>query len=265
MDALKNTVSGSDDCKNYGTVSVIMPSYNTNEYLRETVNSVLSQTYENWELIIVDDCSSDNSLEILREYAERDPRIKVIINESNMGAAVSRNKAIDLANGRWIAFLDSDDLWNENKLLHQLSFMSENAYAFSFTHYYFDRNDGNLKEFAPSKDVYDYRTILKHNYIACPTVIYDSEKLGKVYMPVEADKREDFGCWLTILKRGINAYCLHEILTTVKIHEGSVSYSKVKMVKYQWNVYRKVENISLLRSVFYMIHWAIKGFFKYRK
>ena len=247
----------------FGLVSIIMPNYNSAEYIVKTIESVLAQTYRNWELIIVDDCSTDNSVEVIEQY--KDDRIRLMRNTENCGAARSRNRAIEAANGRWIAFLDSDDLWDSKKLMEQLAFMIEQECAFSFTHYYFDRNDGELKEFSPQRDVYDYNAILKHCYIACPTVIYDSSVLGKVYMPPEAEKREDFGCWLSILRREVNAYCLHKSLTTVKIHAGSVSYNKTKMIKHQWHVYRKVEKLSFIKSAYYMMHWAIKGFFKYRK
>ena len=247
----------------FGLVSIIMPNYNSESYLKETIDTVLAQSYQNWELIIVDDCSTDKSVEIIEQY--KDERIRLIHNVENCGAARSRNRAIEAANGRWIAFLDSDDLWAPSKLSEQLAFMTEQDCAFSFTHYYFDRNEGELKEFSPEKDVYDYNAILKHCYIACPTVIYDSSVLGKVYMPPEAEKREDFGCWLSILRRDVKAFCLHRSLTTVKIHAGSVSYNKLKMVKHQWHVYRCVEKLSFVKSAYYMIHWAIKGFFKYRK
>ena len=198
----------------FGLVSIIMPNYNGEKYLKETIDSVIAQSYENWELIIVDDCSTDNSLAIIGQYD--DARIHLIASQENCGAAVSRNKAIDAANGRWFAFLDSDDLWHKDKLSLQLQFMCEEKCAFSFTHYYFDRDDGKLNEFAPKRDKYDYKAILKHCYIACPTVIYDSAVLGKVYMPVDAVKREDFGCWLRILRQNVQAYCLHKCLTTVK-------------------------------------------------
>ena len=246
----------------YGLVSIIMPNYNGSRFLKETIQSVLDQTYQNWELIFIDDCSTDNSLEIIKQF--NDSRIRVIENKENSGAAVSRNNAIEVADGRWIAFLDSDDLWNQNKLTTQLEFMNEKKCAFSFTHYYFDKNGSVLREFSPKKDEYDYSDILKHCYIACPTVIYDSFMLGKVYMPTEAVKREDFGCWLKILKQNVNAHCLHKCLTTVKIHTDSVSYDKTKMIKHQWNVYRKVEKLSIAKSIFCMVHWAIRGVLKYR-
>lgn len=255
-------MSTSNSTADFGLVSIIMPNYNGQKYLKETIDSVVTQSYKNWELIIADDCSTDHSLEIIGQYDDK--RIRIIVSEENCGAAVSRNKAIAAANGRWLAFLDSDDLWDKNKLSLQLDFMTKEKCAFSFTHYNFDKNDGVLKEFAPKKDRYDYKAILKHCYIACPTVIYDSSVLGKVYMPVDAVKREDFGCWLRILRDGVQAHCLHKCLTTVRIHTGSVSYDKTKMIKYQWNVYRNVEKLSIVRSLFYMTHWAIKGVLKYR-
>lgn len=246
----------------YGLVSIIMPNYNCAQYLPETIKSVIDQTYQNWELLFVDDCSTDDSVKIVE--SNNDPRIRVFKNEKNSGAAFSRNVAIREANGRWIAFLDSDDLWASEKLLEQLDFMEDKQCALSFTHFYFDKNDGKLIEFAPPKDIYTYEDILKHNYMACPTVMYDTARIDKVEMPVKADKREDFGCWLRILRQGIKAYCLHNCLVTVKIHTGSVSYNKVKMVKWQWNVYRNVEKLPLIKCVYYMIHWAVKGFLKYR-
>ena len=257
-----NTLLKTDAIIDYGLVSIIMPNYNSEKFIKATIESVIAQTYKNWELIIVDDCSTDDSLSVIEQYD--DDRIRVLKNEKNSGAAVSRNNAIEAANGRYIAFLDSDDLWDKDKLLMQLNFMNEKQCAFSFTHYYFDKNDGVLREFSPKKDKYDYKTILKHCYIACPTVIYDSSILGKIFMPVGAVKREDFACWLQILRKNVQAYCLHKSLTTVKIHTDSVSYNKTKMIKYQWNVYRKVEKLSVVKSLYYMAHWAIKGVLKYR-
>lgn len=246
----------------YGLVSIIMPNYNSEKFIEETINSVIEQTYKNWELIISDDCSTDDSLNIIKRY--HDDRIRLIENDINSGAAVSRNNAIRVAKGRWIAFLDSDDIWDEKKLATQLKFMKDEGCFFSFTSYYFDQNDGKLNAFIPSKKIYNYNAILKHCYIACPTVIYDCASLGKIYMPTEAVKREDFGCWLSILKRNVNAYCLPQCLTTVKIHRGSVSYHKANMIKYQWNVYRNVEQISVVKSIICMISWAVRGLIKYR-
>ena len=143
----------------HGLVSIIMPNYNSAKYIKDAIDSVVAQTYTNWELIIVDDCSLDNSFEIINQY--KDARIKLIKNESNSGAAISRNNAIKMAQGRWIAFLDSDDLWNKDKLLKHLQFMVQSQSAFSFTHYSVLNNENELiTVFSPSKDSYDYNTFL---------------------------------------------------------------------------------------------------------
>ena len=247
----------------YGLVSIIMPNYNSDRFVEETIRSVLDQTYSNWELLFVDDCSSDGSLDIVR--AIDDERIRVFPLLENSGAAVARNVAIKEARGKWIAFLDSDDLWDPAKLERQLDYMRNNEVCFSFTDYYvMNNNDAQVSVFKPSLDKCDYEDILKHNYIGCLTAIYDAEKLGKAYMPTNAEKREDMACWLSILKKGICAHCLHEPLATYKVHSNSVSSNKAKMIKYQWNVYRKVENLSIVKSLYYMTHWAIKGVLKYR-
>lgn len=247
----------------YGLVSIIMPCYNAADYIKASIDSVVAQTYRNWELIIVDDCSTDISPEIIRQ--QTDSRIRMIENSANCGAAVSRNKAIEAAAGRWIAFLDSDDLWEQDKLSKQLQFMTQADAPFSFTHYsVLNNRDEWVTDFTPAKDVYSYTTILKHCYIGCSTVIYDRERLGKVYMPADAAKREDFACWLSILRSGVNATCFHECLTTYRVHSNSVSSNKFKMARYQWNVYRKTEKLSWLRSLYYMAYWAVLGVLKYK-
>lgn len=265
MDSVLNK-SETHECEtdiDYGLVSIIMPNYNSGEFIKETIDSVLAQTYTNWELIIVDDCSTDDSLAIVKRYA--DDRIRIIKNEENSGAAISRNRAIESAMGRWIAFLDSDDLWSSNKLSKHLKFMAETNTAFSFTHYLVLNSENQIiNEFTPSKDEYAYVDILKHCSIGCSTVIYDSERLGKRYMPPEAVKREDFACWLQILKEKTRAVCFHELLTTYRIHNNSVSSNKFHMIKFQWNVYRRVEKLSFFKSLYYIAHWAIRGVLKYR-
>ncbi len=244
-------------------VSIIMPNYNGAEYLEKTIKSVLAQTYTNWELLFVDDCSTDNSLEIVKAF--QDERIHILKNKNNSGAALSRNYALREAKGKWIAFLDSDDLWVPEKLEKQIAFMLNNSYNFSFTDYtVVDKEDNILTLYKPQKANCDYKDILKHCCIGCSTVIYDREALGIVLMPEEAIKREDFACWLAILREGEKAYCLHESLTKYRVHTGSVSSKKTKMIKYQWNVYRKVENLSIIKSSYYMLQWAIRGVLKYR-
>ncbi len=258
----ENKSGQSGEVGDYGLVSIIMPNYNGSKYLNESISSVLSQTYKNWELIFVDDCSTDNSLDMVRDY--NDDRIVIIVNEKNSGAAVSRNKAIDRAKGKWIAFLDNDDIWDKDKLLKHLSFMSEKNATFSCTDYYVFSSAKNKRLYSPKKDEYDYKAILKHNAIGCSTVIFNAEKIGKVYMPEEAVKREDFACWLQILKKGEKVICFREPLTYYRVGKNSVSSNKLKMIKYQWNVYRKIEKISFFGSIRYMFHWAINGFLKYK-
>ena len=247
----------------YGLVSIIMPNYNSEKYVEATIKSVLSQTYQNWELLFVDDCSTDSSLEIVRAFS--DDRIRILSMEENGGAALARNKAIENANGRWIAFLDSDDLWVPEKLEKQIAYMQNKGISFSYTDYeVIDENNMVVSIFKPKLDVCKYKDILKHNHIGCLTVIYDCDKLGKVFMPTNATKREDLACWLSILKKGEEAHCLHECLAKYKVHSNSVSSNKLKMLKYQWRVYRKVEKINVFKSIYYLVCWAVMGALKYR-
>lgn len=261
---LTNELDKTDNVVNdYGLVSIIMPNYNSEKYVEETIKSVLSQTYQNWELIFVDDCSTDKSLDIAKSF--KDDRIKILQNSTNSGAAVSRNLAIKQAKGKWIAFLDSDDLWTCNKLDTQLKYMKDNDVSFCFTDYDVVNEENEMVSvFKPKLAVCSYKDILKHNHIGCLTVIYDAEKLGKVEMPTDAIKREDVACWLKILKGGVKGFCLHENLAKYKVHSNSVSSNKLKMMKYQWQVYRKVEKINFFKSIYYLACWAINGIFKYR-
>lgn len=261
---LNNLNARGEEVPNYGLISVIMPNYNGEKYLAEAISSVLAQSYKNLELIIVDDCSSDKSLEVARSFS--DERVKVFRNEKNCGAAVSRNAAIKKASGKWLAFLDGDDIWNENKLLLQLGFMQNESAAFSFTDYYVkSTSKKELALYSPAKCAYGYKEILKHNAIGCSTVILNREVLGEVYMPENAILREDFACWLEILKTGVNAVKFSEPLTTYRVSGGSVSANKLKMAKYQWNVYKNVEKLGFFASVYYLACWAVNGVFKYKR
>ena len=247
----------------YGLVSIIMPNYNSAKYLRDTIGSVIAQSYQNWELLFVDDCSTDDSIKIVESFG--DPRIRILKNDVNSGAAVSRNYALREAQGRWIAFLDSDDLWKCNKLEKQIGFMAESNISFSYSDYeVVDENGRIVSKFVPRLDVCTYGDILKHNHIGCLTAVYDSEKLGKAFMPENAIKREDMACWLRILKTGEKAHCLHECLAQYKVHSNSVSSNKRKMIKYQWRVYRSVEKLSFFKSIWYIVFWGVSGLLKYR-
>ncbi len=252
-------------CKDYGLVSVIMPAFNSEAYIRQAIDSVLMQTYQNLELLVVDDCSSDGTVGIVEEYQKKDNRVRLFLNSSNSGAAKTRNVAIEKAAGRWIAFLDSDDFWAADKLCNHLTFMVESAVYFSFTPYQTVDLDGNkISSFYPSKKEYTYGDILKSNSIGCSTAIYDSRRFGKVFMLENAVKREDMACWLAILKKGEKGVLFNECLTFYREGGQSVSSSKIRMIKYQWLVYRKVENLSLIKSFYLMCHWAINGLKKHK-
>jgi len=246
-------------------VSIIMPLYNSSRYLAESIQSVLGQTYKNWELIIVDDCSTDGSYELVLECAKKDSRIKVFKLDRNSGPAVSRNCGIRHANGRFMTFLDSDDVWLPEFLKTSLDLMSEKKIEFCFASYH--RCDENLNpllsDFIVPEKV-SYKDILKTNPISCLTAIYDISRMGKLFMP-NIIKRQDYGLWLKILKQTVFAYGIKKPLAIYRIRKQSVSRNKVKASIYQWRTYRDVEHISLVKSIYYFIHYAYYGFIKYRK
>lgn len=234
-------------------VSIVTPLYNAEKYIEETILSVLNQTYINWEMLIIDDCSSDKGPNIVKKYIKQDKRIKYIKLEENSGAAISRNKAIELAEGEYIAFLDSDDLWKKEKLEKQINFMKENNYAISFTEYEEINENGkklNILIKSPQKPV-TYRSYLLTNPIGCLTGMYSVKKLGKVYMPL-LKNREDTGFWLNILKKDV-AYSLKENLADYRVRKGSLSFNKFSLIKFHWNLYREVEKLSLIESLFYLM------------
>lgn len=233
-------------------VSVVTALYNSAAFIGNTIESVLAQSFTDWEMIIVDDCSTDNSAEIAAGYREKDSRIIIISLEENSGAAVSRNKAIEAAKGRYIAFLDSDDRWHPQKLEKQLAFMQKRH--FSFTHTWYEKyNEAgkSLGAIVTPPESMNYKSLLKSNRIGCLTVIYDTEKLGKVYMPL-IRKRQDYGLWLKILKKDIIIHVFPENMALYRVRSGSISENKLEMVKYNWMLYRKVEKFSLIKSAYYL-------------
>lgn len=239
-------------------ISIITPSYNSSEYISNTIKSVLFQTYQNWELIIIDDCSQDSSLEVISQWYAKDKRIQVIALTKNSGAAVARNKGIEAAKGRFIAFLDSDDKWLPNKLEKQLKFMQDNDCAFSYTAYNKATPDGKIlgEMGVPSK--LQYSDLLKKCEIGCLTAMYDTSKLGKVYMPL-IRKRQDLGLWLKILKSTKYAYGLNEVLASYTVRNDSISSNKLQVASYTWQLYRNIENLPLPKTLYYFSHYAING------
>ena len=246
----------------HNLVSIILPSYNSEQFIAKSIESVINQTYKNWEMVIVDDCSLDNSNEIIEDYIKKDKRIKLIKLEKNSGPAIARNKAIKEAKGRYIAFLDADDLWKPAKLEKQLNFMKENDLSFTYSAYDLIDEEGNhLGKFIPPKEV-SYYSILKTNPIGCLTAIYDTRKLGKIYMP-NILKRQDYGLWLKILKRINSVRGIIEPLAIYRIRKNSVSSNKLKAAKYQWKIYREVEKLNIIQSIYYFINYMYYGLKKY--
>jgi teichuronic acid biosynthesis glycosyltransferase TuaG len=240
-------------------VSIITPSYNSENFIKDTIDSVISQTYQNWEMIIVDDRSNDNSAEYIQTLIENDSRIKLIVLEKNVGAAEARNKALEVAKGKYIAFLDSDDIWLPEKLEKQLDFMQKNEYAFTFTSYIPISEDGT-EEYpiisVPSE--IDYNGYCKNTIIGCLTVIIDKEKTGDFRMP-NIKSSHDMALWLLIMKRGFKAYGLNEVLAKYRLVSTSNTSKKYKAVADAWKVYREIEKLSLIKSSWYFMHYIFNA------
>lgn len=237
-------------------VSVIMPVHNSEKYLVESASSVLEQSLTDFELILVDNNSTDSSGTIITKLAEKDSRV-VTLSCTEPGAAHARNTGIRHAAGRFIAFLDSDDLWASTKLEKQILFMRSNGYALTHTHYQKIRASG--EEFGPivkRPPKLSYRDMLKSNQIGCLSAIYDVQAIGKKYMP-PIKARQDYGLWLSILKSQQFAYCLPESLAMYRVHSsGSVSSNKFSNVKYNWLLFRRVEGFSIMQAT-YFVAWNI--------
>lgn len=245
-----------------GLVSIITPSYNSEKFITETINSVLKQTYSNWELLITDDGSTDNSFKIIEEFVNLDLRIK-LFKIKNSGPAKARNNSIKNAKGQYLAFLDSDDLWFKNFLQTSINAI-KNSEGFVFSSY--KRCDENtLKEkyvdfIVPNK--VNYKDILKTNSISCLTAFIDVDKLGIEYMP-DVMFRQDMGLWLKYLAKIEFAFGIKEPLAIYRIRNNSHSRNKKKLLKPQWYFYRKVEGLSFFGTIYYMVIWAYYGFKKY--
>lgn len=239
-------------------VSIITPSYNSKRFILESINSVKNQTFQNYEMIIVDDCSKDDSLELIQNAIVNDSRFNVYKLEKNSGAALARNFGIQKANGKYVAFLDSDDLWHSEKLEKQIAFMEENNYNFTFTNYEMIDEQGediHRKVICPS--TINYEQLLRNTTIGCLTVILNIEKLGKIQMPDL--QPEDTALWLKVLKNGETAYCYQEVLAKYRIVGNSASSNKLNVAKKMWVVYRKSENIPVWKSSWYFMMYAINA------
>lgn len=239
-------------------ISIIIPVYNAEKFLDETINTVLNQTYKNFELILVNDGSKDKSVDVIKKY--NDKRIKLIDNKNNKGAALSRNDGIRKAKGRYICFLDADDLWNKEKLEKQINFMKEKECAFSFTGYEFANENGipnGKKVYIPKK--LNYKSALKNTTISTITVMIDTKKMDKDLIYMNNVKSEDTATWWNILKNGYEAFGLNEILSFYRRSEGTLSSNKIEAIKRIWNLYRNVFKLGFFYSLYNFVFYAINA------
>ncbi|MBE6073972.1 MAG: glycosyltransferase family 2 protein [Selenomonas ruminantium] len=244
-------------------VSIIMPAYNSDNTISDSIESVLKQTYENWELIIIDDCSTDNTINVVLSFD--DERICLIRQNSNRGVAEARNIGIKKARGRFLAFLDSDDVWSEIKIERQMSFMKTNDVSFSYTWYHHldTENNGKIKVIKTQPYV-NYQKLLKGNDIGCLTVMIDHAAYPNIMMPNK--RHEDYITWLNILKENNGyAYSINEDLAAYRKSLNSLSSNKIKSIKWTWDVYRKDQNLSFFSSLYYLAFYAIRAIQKHIK
>lgn len=243
-------------------VSVIMPVHNAEKYLDESIGSVLRQTYPYWELLIVDDCSTDSSLSIIAGYTAQDSRIRCYKTSSPSGSpCLPRNMGIKAAKGRFIAFLDSDDCWLPTKLEEQLPLFEKPDVGIVYSDYEKMAENGERNQrVVKAPSCVNYQQLLLGNVIGCLTAVYDTAKVGKVYF--ENHSHEDYILWLSILKKGYIAQNSGKVSACYRVREHSVSSNKLKALSWQWDIYRNVERIGLLKAVYCFVHYAYKAFRK---
>ena len=248
--------------KKIDLVSVVIPVYNAEKYLKDTIQTIQNQTYDNWEAIFVDDCSNDSSVNIIKKEQKKDKRIKLIKNEVNSGAAVSRNNGVNNANGMFICYLDADDKWDSKKIEKQVNFMKKKKCAFSFTGYEFcDEycNPNGKKVYVPN--TINYKQALKNTTIWTSTVMFNMQKLSKedIQMP-NVRRGQDTATWWKVLRTKVDmAYGLNEILSFYRRDKGSLSSNKIKALKRTWNLYRNVEKLNLISSTYNFIWYCFNA------
>lgn len=244
-------------------VSIITPAYNCEKFISQTIESVIAQTYTNWEMVIVNDKSTDNTENIIKKYVQKDRRIRLINHSENFGAAVARNTALENAEGRFIAFLDSDDLWKKEKLERQINFMLKNGYGFTFTAYEFMKlaNEDKAKVIWVPKSI-NYKQSLKNTIIGCLTVIIDRDVIGNFRMPL-IRMSQDHSTWLSILKKGYIAYSLNENLAEYRKNVESLSGNKIRALKGEWYNYRNVVKLPFLKCCYYYFFYVLNAIKKH--
>lgn len=243
-------------------VSIITPAYNAEKYILDTINSVKSQEYKNWEMIIVDDASTDRTTQLVSSEIEKDNRIRLIKLEKNKGVANARNVAITNSNGRFISFLDSDDLWDKNKLELQIVFMLENDIGFSYTNYsiFDDRNNKVIGKMKSPREL-TFSRLLLNNPIGCLTVMIDRNKVEKIQFP--RIKHEDYATWLSLIKLLGEGKGLDKTLASYRVVSNSVSSNKVRTLSWTWKIYRKHLSMGYLHASLRICIFTIATIFKY--
>ena len=245
-------------------VSIITPSFNSAKFIAETIQSVQHQTHQNWEMIIVDDGSFDETEHIVRSIIEKDKRIQFYKLTQNSGPAIARNTGIEKASGKYMTFIDADDIWFPTFIENSITTIDETGIPFVFSSY---KRANEQLEFVYSDFIVpnkvSYSDILKSNSISCLTAFVEIQKLGKKYMPL-IRKRQDMGLWLNYLKVVPFAHGIQETQAIYRIRENSLSRKKSDLIKYQWQFYRNVEKLNIFQSLYYMSHWMYRGFMKYR-
>lgn len=244
---------------NEDLVSIIVPVYNAEEFINDTIKTVQDQTYKNWELIMIDDCSTDRSTEQILKY--KSDKIKLIKLKKNSGAAICRNTGIKEAKGRYIAFLDADDLWKKEKLEVQLKFMKDKKCAFSFTGYEFADKDGvGNGKIVKVPEKINYKQALKNTTIWTSTVMFNMNKLKKedIYMP-DVKRGQDTATWWKVLKTGVEAYGLNKNLSIYRRSTGTLSSNKFKALKRTWDLYRNVERLNIFYSLYNFLWYCFNA------
>jgi teichuronic acid biosynthesis glycosyltransferase TuaG len=246
----------------YGFVSIIVPVFNAEKYIRATMDSVRNQTYKDWELLLVEDCGQDGCRRIINKYIEEtgDDRIRLICQPENKGAARARNRGLSEAAGRYIAYVDADDLWEKDKLEKQLAFMKENDAAFCFTGYEFADEDGKgIGKIVRVPFKMEYKDALKNTTIFTSTVMFDTEKISRDKLEMPVIKSEDTALWWKVLREGYTAFGLDENLVKYRRAGRTLSSNKLEAVRRIWNLYRKSEHMGIIRSAYYFCFWAVRA------
>lgn len=243
-------------------ISIVVPVYNAERFVRETMDSVLAQSYPHWELLLVEDGSSDGTVSVIERYIEEreETRIRLIRQQANMGAAMARNRGVREAKGRYIAYLDADDLWAPKKLEHQLRFMQERDIAFAFTGYEFadERGVGTGKVVRVPESL-TYRQALSNTTIFTTTVMFDRTKFEEELLQMPNIKSEDTALWWKVLRHGYTAYGLDENLASYRRAGKSLSSNKLEALRRIWNLYRRAEGMSIPSSMWHFCFWAVRA------